>query len=303
MTILFRLLEVTILKLGAIIIATGDAANPMLPSGGICVTQRMIATLQKAGVPSIVVVTGSDDKKMEKQLAQYGVFFLQNAQPHREDLSVCMSMEYLSGKCDRIYLMQANFPLITPETLLQLKESEGELVAPTYDGKRGQPLLVNGSFDGNLSVASIMACSDLKEVPVDDAGILLSATEANQHKDLLAEHERKLTRLISEFSITRGKPLVDRKLVALLRLIRETQSVRDACNRMQISYSTAWNLLNAAEDALDYPLVSRNKGGPSGSGSLLTEKGQRLLDACDRFETAARANLECLYGQFLESIL
>lgn len=303
MTILFRLLEVTILKLGAIIIATGDAANPMLPSGGICVTQRMIATLQKAGVPSIVVVTGSDDKKMEKQLAQYGVFFLQNAQPQREDLSVRMSMEYLSGKCDRIYLMQANFPLITPETLLQLKESEGELVAPTYDGKRGQPLLVNGSFDGNLSVASIMACSDLKEVPVDDAGILLSATEANQHKDLIAEHERKLTRLISEFSITRGKPLVDRKLVALLRLIRETQSVRDACNRMQISYSTAWNLLNAAEDALDYPLVSRNKGGPSGSGSLLTEKGQRLLDACDRFETAARANLEYLYGQFLESIL
>ena len=106
-----------------------------------------------------------------------------------------------------------------------------------------------------------------------------------------------------EFSLNRGDAHISSKLISLLFLIRETQSVRDACNRMQISYSTAWNLLNAAEDALDYPLVSRNKGGPSGSGSLLTEKGQRLLDACDRFETAAKAKLESLYGQFLESVL
>ena len=291
------------MKLGAIIIATGNAANPMLPSGEVCVAQRMIASLQKAGVSAIVVVTGADDKKMEKQLAQYGVFFLQNPESERESLSVRMGMEYLCGKCERIYLMQANFPLITPETLLQLKETEEKLVVPVCGGKRGQPLLVTGSFAGDLSVASCMALPDLKEVPVEDAGIFLTATEADRHKELIAEHERKLTRLSPDFSIIRVKPLVDGKLVALLRLIRETQSVRDACNRMQISYSSAWNLLNAAEDALNYPLVSRNKGGPSGAGSLLTEKGQRLLDACDRFETAARENLESLYEQFLESVL
>ena len=31
-------------------------------------------------------------------------------------------------------------------------------------------------------------------------------------------------------------------------------------------------LLNSAEDSLGYPLILRNKDGPSGSGSLLTEK-------------------------------
>lgn len=303
MMIVFALLEVTILKLGAIMIATGKAANPMLPSGDVCVAQRMIASLQKAGVSFVVVVTGSDDKKMEKQLAQYGVIFLRNTQPDREDISVRMGMEYLSDKCERIYLMQANYPLITPETLLQLKETAGKLVAPVYEGERGQPLLLAGSFDGALSVASCMEHPDLKKVLVEDAGILMSAAEADRHQELIAEHERKLTRLIPDFSITRGKPLMDGKLVALLRLIRETQSVRDACNRMQISYSTAWNLLNAAEDALDYPLVSRNKGGPSGFGSLLTEKGQNLLEACDQFETVARENLESLYEEFFQSVL
>ena len=106
-----------------------------------------------------------------------------------------------------------------------------------------------------------------------------------------------------DFAIARGKPVLDGKLVTLLHLIRETQSVRDACSRMQISYSTAWNLLNGAEDALGYPLVLRNKGGPSGSGSLLTEKGKCLLNACDQFEVAARENLETLYGRFLQSVL
>lgn len=41
----------------------------------------------------------------------------------------------------------------------------------------------------------------------------------------------------------------------------------------------------------------------TGCGSLLTEKGQSLLTACDQFETAVRENLECLCNQFLESIL
>lgn len=61
------------MKLGAVLIAAGKNANPLLPSGEITVAQRMIATLQKTGVIRITVVTGPSDKKMEKQLAQYGV--------------------------------------------------------------------------------------------------------------------------------------------------------------------------------------------------------------------------------------
>ena len=64
------------MKLGAVLIATGKHANPMFPSGEITVVQRMIATLHKSGVTMIVVVTGPEDKKLEKQLAQFGVFFV-----------------------------------------------------------------------------------------------------------------------------------------------------------------------------------------------------------------------------------
>ena len=295
------------MRFGAVLIATGKHTTPMLPSGDITVAQRMIATLQKAGVTLIAVVTGPDDKKMEKQLAQYGVFFLQNPEPELEENSIALGITYLSSKCDRIYLLTADFPLVSPDTLLALKTVDAPFVAPAFRKKRGQMLLVKQQDAVKLSgVWNLKAFIDMPcvtELPLEDPGIILSAVEAYRRSDLIAEHECKLTRLVPDFSITRGKPLIDGKLVVLLRLIRETQSVRDACSRMQISYSTAWNLLNGAEDALGYPLILRNKGGPSGSGSLLTEKGERLLAACDQFESAARENLETLYARFLESVL
>lgn len=295
------------MRLGAVLIAAGKHANPMLPSGEITVAQRMIASLQKAGVSLIAVVTGPDDKKMEKQLAQYGVFFLRNPQPEREDTSIALGLDYLASKCAWIYLMHADRPLLDPDTLVDLLASGKNMVLPFFCGQAGQPMLIKSSCTGLLSgvknIAAVTAIPEFVPMHVEDAGVILSANEAAQAKTHITEHERKLTRLVPEFTLYRGKALLDTKLVALLRLIRETQSVRDACSRMQISYSTAWNLLNAAEDSFGYPLILRNKGGPSGSGSLLTEKGDRLLTACDQFEIAARENLEMLYGEFLQNVL
>ena len=295
------------MRIGAVLIAAGIQANPMLPSGEITVAQRMIATLQKAGVTQIAVVTGPDDRKMEKQLARYGVFFLQNPQPEEEGTSIALGLAYLEGKCEQIFLMEADRPLMTPDTVVALLASGEDMVLPVYRGQRGQPLLVKSGCAERLS--GVKKLSDIAELPdffplgADDPGVILTAREAEKKVALIEEHERKLTRLVPEFTLCRGKAMLDTKLVALLRLIRETQSVRDSSSRMQISYSTAWNLLNAAEDAFGYPLILRNKGGPSGSGSLLTKKGVQLLKACDQFEDAARENLEMLYEKFLKSVL
>ena len=138
---------------------------------------------------------------------------------------------------------------------------------------------------------------------MEDPGVLIRTEEAVSLEHVIFQHDRKLTRPMMDFAIARGKPVLDGKLMTLLHLIRETQSVRDACSRMQISYSTAWNLLNSAEDSLGYPLILRNKGGPSGSGSLLTEKGSALLAAGEGFEIAARENLEKLYNAYFRDII
>jgi molybdate transport repressor ModE-like protein len=295
------------MKVGAVLIAAGTHTYPMYPSGEITVALRMIASLQKAGVDMIAVITSPEDQKMEKHLAQYGVFFLQNPEPENQEKSIHMGMNYLAEKCELIFLLSADRPLLDPATIILLKNSRETLAVPTFNGKRGQPLMIQASHIETLpnirNLADMMTLPGLVEIPVRDLGILLNAEESEDQIELTNAHERKLSRLVPNFSINRGKPLVDRKLVVLLRLIRETQSVRDACIRMQISYSTAWNLLNSVEDSLGYPLILRNKGGPSGAGSLLTVKGADLLNACDQFEEEARKYLDQLYDKYLDRVL
>ena len=287
------------MEIGAVLITAGCGSVPAALCGGITVAQRMIASLQKAGASMIAVVTESEDKKLEKQLAQAGVFFLRNEVPEQEEISAAIGLNYLADKCDRVFLFKAERPLIDPDTLLKMLEVEDAMVIPVHNGKQGQPWLMKVPYPaGNTFDASNAA-----KLNVEDPGVVLTAAEAAPLEELISEHDRKLTRPVLDFGISRGKPLVDGKLITLLSLIRETQSVRDACSRMQISYSTAWNLLNGAEDSLGYPLILRNKGGPSGSGSLLTEKGSALLTACEQFESAARESLSSLYETIFQNVL
>ena len=206
------------MQLGAVLIAAGNNAHPALQSGEITVAQRMIASLQKAGVTLIAVITGPDDKKMERQLAQYGVFFLQNPQPEREDASIALGLGYLSDKCEWIYLMDADRPLLNPDTLVDLLASGENMVLPVFCGQTGQPMLIRSSYAGYLSgIKNIAAATGIRpfvRLNVDDEGVVLSANEAAQKEALIAEHERKLTRLVPEFTLYRGKTLLDTKLVA-----------------------------------------------------------------------------------------
>ena len=284
------------MEIGAVLMTAGCGGAPAMPSGGITVAHRMIASLKKAGVTVIAVVTGPEEKKFEKQLAQTGVVFL-NTAADDEHASIRLGLEYLADKCREVFVLQANRPLLAPETLVEMRNVPGASVVPVYADIQGQPLLLRAPFS---EIQNLQAEQFLK---VNDRGILLTARDAETPADAIAEHDRKLTRPVLDFSIARGKQVLDSKLVTLLHLIQETQSVREACGRMQISYSAAWNLLNAAEDSLGYPLVNRNKGGPSGSGTLLTEKGSSLLSAYDQFESQARENIEQLYDRYLRNIL
>lgn len=297
---------------GAVIIAAGCGSAPMLPAGGISVTQRMVAAFQKGGVDLIALVTGAEDKKLEKQLAQPGLVFLHNEMPEDRQTSRALGLGYLRSKCHKIFFVSADRPLIAPETISEMLEFTEDVVIPTCQGEPGQPVLLSGSginwfetqSEDRLSVPVLHRNGlQVRYVSVDDSGILLSAIDACGKAEALSEHDRKLTRPVLEFTVTRGRNLLDRKLMVLLYLIRDTQSVRDACSRMQISYSTAWNMLNSAESELGYPLLMRNKGGPSGTGSLLTRKGQELLSAYEQFESAAKEKMEKLYDTYLRDVL
>ena len=115
--------------------------------------------------------------------------------------------------------------------------------------------------------------------------------------------ERQLSRPITEVTLYNGGPLYDPRLSMLLHLVEDTHSVRDACSLMQMSYSAAWNMLNRVENELGFPLITRNRGGASGSGSGLTLKGKLLMDAYDQFAEHLNREAQALYGIFFNSLV
>jgi molybdate transport system regulatory protein len=77
---------------------------------------------------------------------------------------------------------------------------------------------------------------------------------------------------------------------ALLQGIQETGSIAAASRRMGMSYKRAWYLIDTLNGYFEGPLVVSSKGGTSGGGAQLTERGQQVLSIFLRMEAkVARA--------------
>ena len=81
-------------------------------------------------------------------------------------------------------------------------------------------------------------------------------------------------------------------------LIDETKSVRAAGQRMQLSYSSCWNIIRTLESQLNYSLIDRSQGGAGGSTSDLTQKGRELLERYNAYDKKLKEQANELYGQY-----
>jgi molybdate transport system regulatory protein len=71
---------------------------------------------------------------------------------------------------------------------------------------------------------------------------------------------------------------------ALLRLIDELGSIKQAVEQFEMSYRNAWGYLRDLERAAGFRLLERKPGGSRAAGTRLTSKGREFLDRYDRFE-------------------
>ena len=99
-------------------------------------------------------------------------------------------------------------------------------------------------------------------------------------------------------SLAREKPFFDSKTAMLLMLIDETKSVRAAGMRMQLSYSSCWNMIRTLESQLNDPLIERSQGGAGGSTSVLTDRGKELLQRYNAYEQMLKDRADALYDQY-----
>ena len=298
----------------ALIVAAGMSSRmgdfkPMLSIGSISIAQRVVATFQQAGVDKIVMITGYNATLLERHLAGNGIVFLRNEDYRTTQMfdSVCIGLRYLRDKCDRVLFTPVDIPLFTAATVRALLETDAPLACPAVAGETGHPTLIAASLfdrilaDGGgqgLRGALDRCGEELRLIAVEDRGILHDADTPEDYKALLKYHNEQLVRPVLSVSLAREKVFFDSRAAMLLKLIDETQSVRLACQRMQMSYSSGWNVIRTLESQLSRTLIRRSQGGAGGGKSSLTADGKLLLERYEAFSETLRDRAGALFDDF-----
>ncbi|MBR1814229.1 MAG: NTP transferase domain-containing protein [Lachnospiraceae bacterium] len=302
----------------ALIVAAGMSSRmgdfkPMLNIGSISIAKRVVATFQQAGVAHIVMVTGYNATALERHLAGNGIVFLRNEQYETTQMidSVRIGLSYLKDKCDRVLFTPVDIPLFTASTVETLLSSDAPLACPAFQGKDGHPILISASLidrllsdTGDRGLRGALSRCDVTMalLPVDDPGILHDADTPKDFEELLRYHNSQLVRPLVTVSLAREKVFFEARTAMLLRLVDETKSVRTACSRMQMSYSSSWNLIHALESQLNYPLLTRSQGGAGGGKSELTEAGKDFLNRYEAYAAAVKESAVSLFEEYFPGL-
>jgi molybdate transport system regulatory protein len=71
----------------------------------------------------------------------------------------------------------------------------------------------------------------------------------------------------------------------LLCNIHKLGSISKAAEALGISYRKAWGDLKKVESLLNFHVIERQRGGPAGGSSILTEAGSNIIKAYSKFHS------------------
>ncbi|MCL1912547.1 MAG: NTP transferase domain-containing protein [Eubacteriaceae bacterium] len=292
--------------IAALIIASGktstrDGFVPHREVGTIPAIQRIIILFQRAGIERIVVVCEEDGAKTEKLASHMNVVFL-HSQSDAEMLdNVKAGLAYLQDKCTAALVTHSDVPLYTVETVRTLIASEGPICIPAINGATGHPLLLRSdqfqpvlTYKGEGGLAGAVRATGIQPnlVEVQDEGILTNVYYDSNYTHLVNNHSLKESYPDIRVRIAKEQPFYDAGAHLLLQLTEETNSLRQACRRMGISYGKGRAIISLIEQQLGYPILHTQQGGKTGGHSVVTGDGKKLM-----------SNYTCFMAEAKQSIL
>ena len=87
--------------------------------------------------------------------------------------------------------------------------------------------------------------------------------------------------------------------VALFQAIEETGSIKQASEKIRMSYRAAWGKIKATEDRLGIKLVKRQAGGRN-SGAELTPKGREILMIYRKYRQDVATAMDNAFSEFFQ---
>ncbi len=288
------------LRIGAVITAAGMSTRmgdfkQLMQIGGLSMAERVVINFQRAGVRDIVMVTGYRAEEVEKALSRRGVTFLRNADYAATEMfdSVKIGLSYLRDFCDRVFLCPVDIPFFREKTVEEEMRCDADVVIPVTEGHKGHPILIASSLiddilayqgDDGLRGALGEFRSVTSYLDVEDEGSLVDADTQEKYQQLVEIHNRHLLHPEAALKLSNADSFFDAGTVLLLKQVDRLGNVREACERIGISYSKGWNVIHTVEKGLGCRIVDRRAGGIDGGSASITERGRRLIRLYEELE-------------------
>lgn len=306
-------------KTGAVLVAAGlssrmEAFKPMLPFGRSTISIHMVMMLKDMGMDPVVVVTGYRGDELQQHLFFTGVRFVKNERFRETQMfdSVRMGIQAVSSECERLMILPVDLPAIMPDTIRQQLMIDAPIIRTVCHNEPGHPILLWSevaeklcSYQGPGGLRGAIEHSGIAitNLEVDDEGIYRDLDTREQYQELLDWNYRRgqgyPVRPQIQIKLTASESFYGPGVQKLLGWIRQTASLQEACLQMNISYSKGRKMIKQLEQQLGFPVVRRWTGGCGGGGSVLTEKGEKLMDAYEKMVADVQDFTDQAYQKYM----
>lgn len=185
--------------------ASGRMGRPkmLLPFGKATVLESVLDALESTDIDGIRVVLGFDREAVARAAKRPGVETVMNPAPERGMLtSIQCAIEVGQSATEGYLIVLGDQPHIQPHVVRALIEglrsNPDAIVVPTFDGKRGHPILVSARFRNEilglpdtvgLNVLLSQFASEVREIPVKTSGVLQDIDTPADYEKAVSEME------------------------------------------------------------------------------------------------------------------
>lgn len=192
-------------RIAGLILAAGESSRmgedkALLRWSGTTLLEHWRTVLRTAKVGLVRVVLGANAEGVLKQVRLAPVEVVLNRQWHQGMLtSVVAGLDSLPrGLVDAAALCLVDHPAVSSRLLRTLiekfRESGQLIVLPTYQGRRGHPVLFSAKLFDELRAAPLAVgarhvvrehAADILEVPTDEEGVVLNLNDRAAYEKIL----------------------------------------------------------------------------------------------------------------------
>ncbi|MDQ6802312.1 MAG: nucleotidyltransferase family protein [Acidobacteriota bacterium] len=173
----------------AIVLAAGQGSRlgkrkQLMPLNGKPLLQHALDRVNESAVDDIVVVLGAFADEIRKQIKFNRERIVINPDYERGMSTSLQAGLRAVGDAEAAIIALGDQPFVEAKTIDALVEeyrrSQSPIVVPTYDGRRGNPVLIDRSLferameiRGDVGFRAVFGKDKVAEVPVSDSGVII----------------------------------------------------------------------------------------------------------------------------------